>query len=75
MLRHEGAVLGSEGSGVIVEVGEGVDANLVGKKASFLLGAWTTHAVVPINLTIILDDSQDLKQAANAIINPLTAAA
>lgn len=38
--RFKPTRLGSDGSGTIVEVGEGVSADLVGKKVAFIYEAW-----------------------------------
>ena len=72
-LKDEGKVLGSDGSGVIEQVGEGVSADLVGKKVAFLGDAYANYRVTDVKSVVILHDSQDLKLAANAIVNPLTA--
>ena len=72
-VHQEGNVLGTDGSGVIEQVGEGVSADLVGKKVAFLSDAYATYKVADLKTLVILHDSQDLKQAANAIVNPLTA--
>jgi NADPH:quinone reductase-like Zn-dependent oxidoreductase len=48
--------LGSDGSGVVVEVGEGVDQSLVGKKVSFVYNAWSRYTVKEASLLIIFDD-------------------
>lgn len=65
--------LGSDGSGVIVEAGSGVDQALVGKKVAFLSEAWGQYKLSSPHSLIILDDSQDLTKAANSGVNPLTA--
>jgi len=71
---EEGFGLGCEGSGIIVEVGEGVNAELVGKKVSFgAFGAWSTYIAVDLPSILLLDPSQDLSLAANGYGNPLTA--
>ena len=72
--KIEGHTLGSDGSGVITEVGEGVPAELNGRKVAFLGGAWAEYRVTEAHSVILLDDSQDLGKAANAMVNPLTAA-
>jgi len=36
-------------------------------------GSWASHAIVHTSCLIVLDDSQDLKYGAHAIVNPLTA--
>jgi NADPH:quinone reductase-like Zn-dependent oxidoreductase len=68
--------LGGEAAGVIVAVGEGVDAALLNKKISFhKQGCWTQYTQLDGKnpLFIVLHDSQDLKKAAAAYINPITA--
>eukprot|EP00347_Sterkiella_histriomuscorum_P016989 403351085 len=65
--------VGSDGSGTVVQVGEGVDNSLIGKKVAFLLGAWAEYRLVKKDDLMVLDDSQDLSKAANAGINPVTA--
>lgn len=72
--KVEGHTLGSDGSGVIVDVGEGVPAELNGRKVSYWFGTWAEYKVASVNDVIVLDDSQDLAKAANAVVNPLTAA-
>ena len=71
--KYEGAVLGAEGSGVVVDVGEGVNHNLLGRFVSFLGSAWATHCVCELTNVILMDSSIDLKDSANAFVNPLTA--
>ncbi|CDW91257.1 zinc-binding dehydrogenase family protein [Stylonychia lemnae] len=65
--------LGSDGSGTITAVGDGVSQDLVGKKCAFMLEAWSEYRVVKHDNVILLDDSQDLSKAANAGVNPITA--
>jgi NADPH2:quinone reductase len=67
--------LGSDGSGTIVEVGEGVDQALVGKRVAFFGEGWGQYKVQDTEYLVFLDDSQDLSKAANACVNPLTACA
>jgi NADPH:quinone reductase-like Zn-dependent oxidoreductase len=69
----EGMLFGSEGSGIIEEVGPGVDSNLKGKKCAFCHGGWSQFIVQDLDKVILLDDSVDLKMCATAVINPLTA--
>jgi len=66
-------VLGSDGCGVIQKVGEGVDKELIGKKVAFSGQGWGRYCTRPIQLVMLLEQDQDLLQAANAFINPLTA--
>ncbi|CDW85776.1 zinc-binding dehydrogenase family protein [Stylonychia lemnae] len=67
--------IGSDGSGTIEAVGDGVSAELVGKKVAFLGDAWGQYKLANAHSLIILDDNQDLTKAANACVNPLTALA
>jgi NADPH:quinone reductase-like Zn-dependent oxidoreductase len=43
--KKDGSTIGAEGSGTIIEVGEGVSSDLVGKKVAFSYGAWATHSL------------------------------
>ena len=70
--KTEGATIGSDGCGIIQEVGEGVDPSLKGKKVAFLSDAWGKYCVKDQDMLIILDDDLDLTQAANSCVNPLT---
>jgi len=69
--------LGSEGSGTIIKVGEGVNEDLVGTKVSFLEGAWGTHSIKDASYPFLFkfDKSADLKKLANSIVNPFTVCA
>jgi NADPH2:quinone reductase len=75
LFKQEGQRLGGEASGVIISVGEGVDAGLLNKKISFHAGSWAQYRVLEVasNHFIILNDDQDLAKAAAAYINPVTA--
>jgi len=64
--------LGIEGSGTIIQVGNGVDKGLIGKKVSYQGNAYSLYKAVNIDKCIILDDKQDLKAAAFAFTNPLS---
>ena len=70
--KTEGFTLGSDGSGTIIGLGESVDRSLLGKKVAFNQGAWAHYKVADADDLILLDDTQDLSRAANAIVNPLT---
>ena len=72
--KDEGFTLGSEGTGIVVEVGNGVSDDLKGRKVSFLNGGWSEYKVDKVHNLLLLDDSQDLTKSANAFINPLTSA-
>lgn len=71
--KKEDFCLGSEGSGIIEDVGEGVDQNLKGRKCSFYGGGWCQFCVKKLDDIMLLDDSVDLKMAADSIVNPGTA--
>ncbi len=75
LFKIEGQRLGGEGSGVIISVGEGVDAGLLNKKISFHGGSWAQYRILntAVDHIIILNDDQDLSKAAAAYINPVTA--
>ena len=65
---------GQEGCGQIIAVGEGIDPSLVGKKVTFHEEAWGQFRKIKTpSHYLVLDDSQDLKEAAAGYINPLTA--
>jgi len=73
--KDEGFVLGSDGCGVIVKVGEGLDSALVGKKVSFLGGGWSRFAVKDYEYVVFFPDDFDLKHGANTYVNPFTVTA
>jgi NADPH:quinone reductase-like Zn-dependent oxidoreductase len=66
-------VLGFEGSGVIIKVGEDVSQDLVGKKVAFTDKAYARYAISDLKRSNFLSDDFDLSKAANLIVNPLTA--
>jgi len=66
-------VLGAEGSGTIIELGEGVSQDLLNKKVNFMTDAWSTHVVKTASDLMVFDDSVDLKDITVAFINPMTA--
>ena len=72
-VRIEGRVMVSDGSGVIESVGEGVPTDLIGKKVSFKGNSYANYKLSDVKSLVILHDSQDLRLAANAIVNPFTA--
>ena len=43
--KDEGLVLGSDGCGTIISVGDEVNPSLIGKKVAFLYGAWSHFTV------------------------------
>jgi NADPH:quinone reductase-like Zn-dependent oxidoreductase len=54
-------LLGSEGSGIILEVGNGVDKALIGKKVCYFSNTYCVYKAVDLSKCQILDDSQDLR--------------
>jgi NADPH:quinone reductase-like Zn-dependent oxidoreductase len=71
------AVPGFEGSGRIVEAGEGAE-HLIGSKVSFFVqaegdGSWSEYVCTHAGHTVILDEAMDLDQAACFALNPFTA--
>jgi len=65
-------VCGMEGSGIIEEVGPGVDKSLKGKKCSFCHKGWSQFTVCDADKIITFNDDVDLKKCSSALINPLT---
>lgn len=71
---------GFEGAGEIVEVGEGVDAAVVGKKVSFsfdphapdFTGTWRQFVKVPLDTVLQYPDSADYDKICSAFVNPVT---
>ena len=72
---------GFEGSGEIVELGEGVPAKMLGKKVSFSMdpysknytGMWREQVLAPANAVIPYPDSVSYDTICGAYVNPLTA--
>jgi NADPH:quinone reductase-like Zn-dependent oxidoreductase len=72
--------VGFEGSGQIVETGEGVDSNLLNKKISFLQqpsmpnysGAWRKYIYIPAEGLATYPDELDFDSIATISINPPT---
>ena len=74
--KDEGFVLGCDGCGVIIGVGEGVDQALIGRKCAFLGNGWSRYAVKDLDFTVLFNQPDfDLKQGANTYVNPFTATA
>lgn len=72
---NEGFIMGSEGSGVIQAVGEGVDSSQwVGKKVGFIGNGWARYVVKPLASLVVFKDDFDLKNGANSYVNPFTVA-
>lgn len=49
--------VGSEGSGTIAAVGDGLSSELVGKKVGFAYEAWAQYKVAKAGTYFLLDDS------------------
>lgn len=78
---YEPYVCGSEGAGIVVEVGEGVPKDIIGKKVSVApsiagakdeIGMWCEYARVPYSGCVILEDSQNCEELCELFINPMT---
>lgn len=69
------AIGGSEGTGVIDALGEGVDGLLVGQRvsAASVHGTWAEHFVAPAAMVIPMPDTIDDATAAQLIAMPLSA--
>ena len=74
---------GMEGTGEIVEVGEGVDPNLIGKRASFAIdtnhtgahhGAWAQYTYAPAAFSMIFENDVDYDRITHWLVNPMTVA-
>jgi len=48
--------IGTEGSGIIVATGKGVDEELVGKRVSYLGHAYSLYKTIDFNRVILLDN-------------------
>ena len=71
------AVPGFEGSGVVIEAGEGAE-DLIDSKVSFFIqeencGSWSEYVVSDRRKLVVLDNAMDMDQAACFAINPFTA--
>ncbi len=71
------AVPGFEGSGIVVEAGEGAE-DLIDRKVSFFIqeedcGSWSEYVLSHRKKLVVLDDEMDMDQAACFAINPFTA--
>ncbi len=71
------AVPGFEGSGIVVEAGEGAE-DLIDRKVSFFIqeedcGSWSEYVVSHRKKLVVLDEEMDMDQAACFAINPFTA--
>jgi len=71
------AVPGFEGSGIVVEAGEGAE-DILGRKVSFFIqeedcGSWSEFLISNRKKLVVLDEEMDMDQAACFAINPFTA--
>ena len=71
------AVPGFEGSGVVVEAGEGAE-DIIGRKVSFFIqnedcGSWSEYVITNRKKLVVLDEKMNMNQAACFAINPFTA--
>jgi len=71
------AVPGFEGSGRIIDAGEGAE-HFIGSKVSFFGqadcdGSWAEYVCVNKNEMVVLDNAMDMDQAACFAVNPFTA--
>ena len=67
-------ILGAEGSGIIEDVGSGLDKGLKGSKVAFSYGAWSQFVIREINEVIVFKNKDiDAKIISHAFVNPLTA--
>jgi NADPH:quinone reductase-like Zn-dependent oxidoreductase len=71
--KDQNFVLGSEGSGIIEDVGAGVDGSFRGRKVAFCHDGWSQFCIKKLDEIILLDDNVDLRIAADAVTNPMTA--
>ncbi len=77
IVKEVPAVPGFEGSGVVVEAGEGAE-DIIGRKVSFFIqeescGSWSEFVLTSRNKLVVLDEEMDMDQAACFAINPFTA--
>jgi NADPH2:quinone reductase len=71
------AVPGFEGSGVVVDAGEGAE-DIIDRKVSFFIqeedcGSWSEYVVSDRKKLVVLNEDMDMDQAACFAINPFTA--
>lgn len=72
------AIPGFEGTGIIEEVGDGVENKYVGKRVSFFSqdddgGTWAEYLAVKLQNCLFIKDEMPVDQAACLFVNPLTA--
>lgn len=73
--KREGYILGSEGCGTIVELGEDLPQSYKGRKVAFVGSGWSKFCVKDTDELIFFDDSVKLEDIAEGYINPVTACA
>lgn len=56
-MKIDGRILGSDGCGTIIEVGEDVSQDLIGKKVAFLWNGYARYTVQDVRAVLRLDDS------------------
>lgn len=71
----ENLILGSEGSGVVERLGEGVTGFAIGQRVAYTLpnGSYATHRAVPAAHVVALPDDIDDATAAAVMLKGLTA--
>lgn len=68
------AILGTEVAGIVLEVGEGVDASLVGRRVvSFVAAGYAEQAVAPVELVTDVPDGIELTDAVAMLVQGVTA--
>ena len=77
IVKEVPAVPGFEGSGIVVEAGEGAE-DLIDRKVSFFIqeencGSWAEFVTTNRKKLVVLDKEMDMDQAACFAINPFTA--
>ena len=74
-MKTEGYVLGCDGCGIVIAVGENVDATWIGRKVAFAGSGWANFVCKSVDLLIEFHSDFDLRKAANAYVNPVTVTA
>ncbi len=77
IVKEVPTVPGFEGSGIVVEAGEGAE-DLIDRKVSFFIqeekcGSWSEYIISNRSKLVVLDDDMNMDQAACFAINPFTA--
>ena len=80
LFKPVNAIAGFEGTGKVVEVGEGGDQSMVGKVVNILLasetqyGTYATYTVVPKAMALVVENpDEDYFKRNPFVLNPLTA--